>query len=77
MRYHEALSLGCIPIQQYSESMTGIYEEIENSNGLFFKNEKELSEIVESIKNNECIIKTKKYFLEEYFFNKLYPKIGI
>jgi hypothetical protein len=62
LRFYEALKLGCIVIQQYTDDMLGWYEELNNKNVLLFKDINDFNNLnfeVEYVENNE--------YLEDYF----------
>lgn len=62
LRFYEALSLGCIVIQQYTDEMEGLYPELDQKNVLKFKT-------IEDFKNLDfnSVIACEESFLEDYF----------
>jgi hypothetical protein len=79
MRYYETLFTNSVPIQQYNQFMIDKYQEINNTNGLFFKNNEELYAIIDNLKEKEeyyCYNLLNMEYLEDYInSNKIFEDL--
>lgn len=64
IRYYDTLFVNSIPIQQYTPAMKRYYNEIDKSNGLFFTDINDLSNIFKTLK--DISITCNHTWLEEY-----------
>lgn len=62
LRFYEALNLGCVVIQQYTDQMADKYPELNQANVLKFRNLKEFQDLDFDLK-----YKKEDIFLEDYF----------
>jgi len=62
LRFYEALNLGCIVVQQYTEDMLKWYSELNQPNVLKFKNTNDFTDI-----DFNSVAECDELFLEDYF----------
>jgi len=70
LRFYEALKLGCIVIQQYTDDMVDWYDELKNENVLLFKDVNDFNNLdlnIDYLENN--------LYLEDYFLQINLKKI--